>query len=347
MMQLWKNIKEYKKIKTNKMKKINIILILMLSILWITNTSAQSIKVTVQNATGANISDGKITVEVLEPFGIYSYYLLDGSGGNVNDKLNTPDNFAIFENLASGRYEVVVNDLEGCAAGWTGSVGCAGRGCITVSLPFEPSPITGEVKPGKTVYIGDPIGQPGNATNFLHLSRMTDLGASTLAELTEKMENQIYIETDKILTGGSSQFEQATQEEISTKSRFIYKFNEEGEMEWLVDQSRKEQKAEKKEALLDEVGFSVSANTTNLAITAVFPNPFESLVNLVVQANKEEMVQIQLLNLSGQLLLEKEFSLVKGANNLQIETSENLPKGSYFLTIRDQEGNRYTETIIH
>lgn len=332
------------------MKKINIILIIILSVLWIPiNILAQArIEVTVQNATNGN-NNGTLTIDVFDTFGSYSYYVLDRNGGIVDSDQGTSDNPKIFTGIAPGEYEVIVNDGQGCVAGWSGFIKCVNttnnRPCIIVSLPTDPKPGTG-TDPGKTVYIGDPIGEPGSSEFFLDLARMTNMEEEKLNELSEKMENKIFIETNKILAGGTSKFEIVKQEEINTNARFVYKFNENGEMEWLVEQSSKKHTAEVK-SLTDETKSPVSIEDTKLAITAVFPNPFESLINMVVNATTEDVVQVQLLNLSGQLLLEKEYSLVKGVNNLQLETTKELPQGSYFLTIFDQEGNHYTKTIIH
>ena len=331
------------------MKKTNIILIILLSILWIPNTFAQArIEVAVQNATNGS-NNGALTIDVFDTDGLYSYYVLNSDGGDVVSDVGTFDNPKTFTDLAPGAYEVIVNDGQGCVAGWSGTIRCVNtnnnRPCIITSLPNEPTPGTG-TDPGKAVYIGDPVGEPSSPEYFLDLARMTNMAEEKLNELSEKMENRISIETNKILTGGTSNFEIPAQEEINTNARFVYKFNEEGEMEWLVQQFSEQYTAEEKSSP-DEAKLPVSIENTKLAITAVFPNPFESLINVVVNATKEEMVQVQLLNLSGQLLLKKEYSLGKGVNNLQLETSKELPKGSYFLTILDQKGNRYTETIIH
>ena len=332
------------------MKKINIILIILLSILWVsTNTFAQaSIEVTVQNATNGN-NNGALTINVSGTFGNYNYRVFDNNGGIVDFELDRAENFKTFFDMAPGEYEVIVNDGQGCVAGWSGFIRCVNtnnnRPCIIVSVPLDPKPGTG-TDPGKSVYIGDPVGEPGSSEYFLDLARMTNLSEEKLSELSEKMENKISIETNKILSGGTSKFEIPKQEEVNTDAQFVYKFNEAGEMEWLVQQYSEKITAEKKSSP-DEVKFPVSNEQTGLVITAVFPNPFESLINMVVNATTEEMVQVQLLSLSGQLLLEKEYSLVKGVNNLQLETTKELPRGSYFLTMLDQKGNRYTETIIH
>lgn len=332
------------------MKKINIILIIMLSILWIPiNTFAQGrIEVTVQNATNGN-NNGVLTIEVFGTFGSYSYFVFDQNGEEVVSDEGTPVNSKTFTDIAPGTYEVIVNDGQGCVAGWSGAIRCVNtsnnRPCIIVSLPVEPAPGKGNDS-GKTVYIGNPVGEPGSPEYFLDLARMTDMEAETLNELSENMEKKISIETDKILAGGTSRFEIANQEEINTDARFVYKFNEAGEMEWLVQQYPEKITAKEKSSS-NERQLPISIENTKLAITAIFPNPFESLINISVNGVKEEKVQVQLLNLSGQLLLEKEYSLTKGVNNLQVETTKELPQGSYFLTILDQEGNRYTKTIIH
>ena len=330
------------------MKKINIILIILLYILWIPNIIAQgSISVTVQNATNGN-NNGALAINVSGTFGLYDYRVFDNDGAIVDFELNGPEDFKTFSGMAPGAYEVIVNDGQDCVAGWSGTIRCVNpnndRPCIVISFPIEPSPGTND--PKKAVYIGDPVGAPGSPGYFLDLARMTNIEEEKLSELSEKMENKISIETNKILAGGASKFEISKQEEINTDARFVYKFNEEGEMEWLVQQYSEKYTAEVKSSS-DKAKLPESIAHTNLAITAVYPNPFASLINVVVNATTEESVQVQLLNLSGQLLLEKEYSLIKGVNNLQLETTKELPGGSYFLTILDQKGNRYTKTIIH
>ena len=69
------------------MKKINIILIILLSILWIPNTFAQArIEVTVQNATNGN-NNGALTIQVIGTPGSFNYYVFDRNGVIVNSDL--------------------------------------------------------------------------------------------------------------------------------------------------------------------------------------------------------------------------------------------------------------------
>lgn len=62
------------------------------------------------------------------------------------------------------------------------------------------------------------MGEPGSSSYFLDLARMTNIEEEKLNELSEKMENKISIETNKILTGGTSKFEISKQEEINTET---------------------------------------------------------------------------------------------------------------------------------
>jgi len=65
-------------------------------------------------------------------------------------------------------------------------------------------------------------------------------------------------------------------------------------------------------------------------IPLIYPNPFNSSLNISIPGNKIENVIIKIYDLTGRLLIEKEFSQ---SNNITIHTDEDLCEGVYLMEI--------------
>jgi choice-of-anchor B domain-containing protein len=82
----------------------------------------------------------------------------------------------------------------------------------------------------------------------------------------------------------------------------------------------------------------VSLASKNSIITKIFPNPFESTLNMAVYSNYREQAKISIYNLSGQLQAEKQISLLEGENDIKLEEVSALKNGMYLLTIVSEHG---------
>lgn len=67
-------------------------------------------------------------------------------------------------------------------------------------------------------------------------------------------------------------------------------------------------------------------------------NPFESSVRFSIQAPVNEMVEIQLADVSGRFLQQMKMQLRKGVNTVDMTTINTLGKGTYFLRIKTSTG---------
>ena len=79
--------------------------------------------------------------------------------------------------------------------------------------------------------------------------------------------------------------------------------------------------ATKEEELPEQAGISV------------YPNPAHGLLRLKWESEKEMTAQIQIFDLTGRLVLKQE--LQSGENSMPLG---HLPKGSYLIVVRDEEG---------
>ncbi len=78
----------------------------------------------------------------------------------------------------------------------------------------------------------------------------------------------------------------------------------------------------------------------------VYPVPFVN--HLIAQFNSPEdgSVRVRMLDLAGRLLIEREFAVAKGINQLIIQTNEHLPDGAYLLELRNNTGYRMSRMVL-
>ena len=74
------------------------------------------------------------------------------------------------------------------------------------------------------------------------------------------------------------------------------------------------------------------AEKTDL-IKAVYPNPAQNRVNIDLNMDKTELVEVSILNTLGQVIVNKQFGNISGANTLNIDL-DNLSQGLYFVKIK-------------
>ena len=72
--------------------------------------------------------------------------------------------------------------------------------------------------------------------------------------------------------------------------------------------------------------------SSRLLIDQLFPNPSNTLINLSIYARKEERLHIMVINLAGEMILQKFLVAGKGVNKIPIDVSK-LVSGNYFVKL--------------
>ena len=83
------------------------------------------------------------------------------------------------------------------------------------------------------------------------------------------------------------------------------------------------------------LGFEEIAVFTELSI---YPNPTEGITNLSINSQNDSEIQVQILNINGQLVSANTFAVTGGTNVLTLDT-ENMAKGVYFVQIISEDLN--------
>ena len=63
----------------------------------------------------------------------------------------------------------------------------------------------------------------------------------------------------------------------------------------------------------------------------IYPNPFNEQINVSIDADKNEELRYQLIDLTGKTVCENSQKLTKGNNVIQINLNEQYPAGVYLL----------------
>jgi hypothetical protein len=79
--------------------------------------------------------------------------------------------------------------------------------------------------------------------------------------------------------------------------------------------------------------------------TRVYPNPAAGKVYLTIQLKKSVKVEVKVVNLLGQVLLEKNLNALAGANSFQLDL-ENLEAGIYFVNVNAHQASASKKLII-
>lgn len=88
------------------------------------------------------------------------------------------------------------------------------------------------------------------------------------------------------------------------------------------------------------VDFDIISNIDKNTFSSfdVFPNPFSSTVNFRFDAENNEMVNMRVFNISGQIVVEKQMVSTEGQNTMNWDGSsqfgEKMPEGVYFYEMR-------------
>jgi len=70
----------------------------------------------------------------------------------------------------------------------------------------------------------------------------------------------------------------------------------------------------------------------------IYPNPFDENLILELEATQNEKTTIQIFNLLGQSVFEKNVEIAFGKNTFDLNL-KNLNAGNYFIQLQLEEGN--------
>lgn len=87
-----------------------------------------------------------------------------------------------------------------------------------------------------------------------------------------------------------------------------------------------------------ESPFEVDEYVRNISIQEVYPNPIDDRLNIELFAESPCYISVNVINLTGQVFLNAQFSLQKENNSITLELSE-IPTGLYLMSIYSPEKN--------
>jgi len=91
--------------------------------------------------------------------------------------------------------------------------------------------------------------------------------------------------------------------------------------------------------------FQQENTTTGLQLVNIYPNPTSSVLNVAMTSLSSEIVDIQIISISGQIVLDKTLLLNSGENAIELKT-DNLINGVWFLKIKGKSScviSRFTK----
>ncbi|WBA40956.1 T9SS type A sorting domain-containing protein [Hymenobacter canadensis] len=91
---------------------------------------------------------------------------------------------------------------------------------------------------------------------------------------------------------------------------------------------------------------SFSGSATAEARMEAYPNPFQSEVRLTVQSAAAGKGQLQLLDLTGRVVLQRNVELTSGTNDLELQDLSGVQSGTYMLRVVTPAGKAQTQRII-
>lgn len=78
---------------------------------------------------------------------------------------------------------------------------------------------------------------------------------------------------------------------------------------------------------------SVTANSDEDVITALYPNPFTSELTFTIDSKLATAAKVIVADIAGKKVMESTHNLLTGMNNLETASLENLPKGVYMVQL--------------
>ncbi len=87
-----------------------------------------------------------------------------------------------------------------------------------------------------------------------------------------------------------------------------------------------------------------STNCVSNQEVNIFPNPFNSFIEIEMQEESRSDYTVEIKNYLGQVVFSK--PIIKGTSNVKIELGEELTKGIYFIMLFNQNEKLFTKKII-
>lgn len=78
---------------------------------------------------------------------------------------------------------------------------------------------------------------------------------------------------------------------------------------------------------------------------SIFPNPATEIVNLKIENEKEIIIHAEVLNTAGHILFQQQYQLMTGVNRIVLPL-DNYPSGTYFLRVRNNEGEVVNKKFV-
>jgi len=103
--------------------------------------------------------------------------------------------------------------------------------------------------------------------------------------------------------------------------------------------------------MIENTGNDAYSNVVVLEVSGqpsgytVYPNPTADQITLELEADKTELVEIEVIDLLGRTLLRKSFSISNGKNQLEMDLSK-LSAGTYIYKITYKLSGNYIQTKI-
>ena len=95
----------------------------------------------------------------------------------------------------------------------------------------------------------------------------------------------------------------------------------------------------------DEGETATATEQDQTTVMNVFPNPVESQLNIAVEQNFESDASLELYSITGQLLRREDVVIGVGTTSMGW-TLDELPAGTYILSLRQASGELSTQKII-
>lgn len=84
-----------------------------------------------------------------------------------------------------------------------------------------------------------------------------------------------------------------------------------------------------------------------VAIKSIFPNPFIDKINLEISVEKAGAIQINLVDIAGRVVFQKEAQAERGTQQFQIEVGNlSLSGNMYILQVQDESGNMQSQQLM-
>ena len=104
------------------------------------------------------------------------------------------------------------------------------------------------------------------------------------------------------------------------------------------------------ESKLDKSGFLKTPKNfppLGVAIKSIFPNPFIDKINLEISVEKSGAIQINLVDIAGRIVFQKEEQAERGTQQFQIEVGNlSLSGNMYILQVQDKSGNMQSQQLM-